>query len=454
MALRTQWGTAVVFGVSVVLVAVLVTLLMTPKYEAVALIQLMPRAGREVAVEEVVRSDVGGYMESRERARTQIQIILSRSVLQEVLEGYAALGMDDIPATPDGAMALSRKMVVQPRENTQLVEIGVVHENPVRAAALANLVAEVYSSFNLDARTDAARESQDWIEERIQASRGDLDGASDAVLEFKQEHDLVDIDEHVNGITSRLESLQAALGKSTTERVLLQSELDNYRRLLNNGEFLVLTGMFPGDSALDAMSRERAAIVVESAEILARYGEQHPEHQRAVERMTRVDALLEEAVTRNIEGVRSQVRTLERQEDRIQAELEEVKAELLERQRQQGAYEELKLDEERARKMYDTLKARVSEVELQAHSELNDVRIVDRAVPPTRPSSPNLPLNLAVALFIGFGGGIALAVGRYRFFSTSAPATTMVTGNFDPPGEENTNDSGQPPDAPGAAPHR
>jgi succinoglycan biosynthesis transport protein ExoP len=421
-ALLRYRGSALLFFALVVLAALLVTALTTRKYQATALIQLMPRAGSEVAVEEVVRSDVGGYMESRERARTQIQIILSRSVLERVLQQYAAQGFDDYSPDADGAFALSRAMTVQPRENTQLVEIGVAHEDPERAALLANLVAEVYSSFNLVVRTDAARESQGWIETRIDAARAQLDAASTATLAFRQLHDLVDIDEEVNGITARLESLQRALGETTTKRVLLQSELDNYASLARRGEFLVLAGMFPRDPTLDSMSRERAAIVVDSADVLSRYGEQHPEHQRAVERMARVDQLLEQAVKRNVDGVRSQVRTLSRQEESIDAELKAVKAELLERQRLQQDYAELEQQEERARKLYRSLETRVSEVELQAHSELNDVRIVDPAVTPTSPSTPNLQLNLAVAMFVGFLGGVALAVVRYRFTEVEPPA--------------------------------
>ncbi len=408
--------TAVVFFAAVVSMTLVGTLLSTPKFRAVALIHLMPRAGLEVAVEEVVRNDVGGYLEGQQRARTQIQIILSRSVLEEVLQTYRDLGYgEEFPTGPDAVNALSRILAVKPRENTQLVEIGVEHRDAERAAILANLIADVYSSFNLSSRTYAARDSKGWIDTRIRGAKEDMDAASTAALTFRQEHDLVDVEEGVNGVTARLNSLQAALGEATTQRVLLQSELDNYQRLLNRGEFLVLAGMFPADPTLDTMSRERASIVVESAEVLARYGENHPEHQRAVERMERVDSLLDEAVRRNIDGVRSQVRTLSRQEEQIAGELRTVKGELLERQRYQQQYEALKFDEERSRGLYDSLKARVTEVDLQAHSELNDVRIVDHAVAPTRPSSPNLPLNLAVAMMVGIFGGCGLAVIRHRF---------------------------------------
>ena len=419
-ALREQRTTLVAFFLAVVLATSVASLWTTPRYQAIALIQLMPRAGLEVAVEEVVRSDVAGYLEAQERARTQIQIIQSRSVLEKVIELYTELGYTDLPVGPVGAKTLGQNLVVQPRENTQLVEIRVEHEAAERAAVLANLVAEVYSSFNLDSRTDAARESKEWIDARIESARAEYDAASESARSFRREHDLVDVDEDVNGVTTRLASLQAALGEATTERVLLQSKLDNLVRLQRKQEYMVLAGMFPEDPTLETMSRERASIVVESAEVLARYGEQHPEHQRARERMQRVDALLEEAVRRNVEGVRSQVSLLVRQEEQIGGELQKVKAELLDRQRLQVEYAEIQKDEERARGLYDTLKSRVTEVDLQAGSRLNDVRIVDRAIAPRRPSSPNLKLNLAAAMLVGLFGGLALAILRLRFKARSS----------------------------------
>ena len=108
------------------------------------MIQLMPRAGTEVQVDAVVNLDNAGYMENRDRARTQIQIILSRSVRRTVVERYAEAGYDDLPPDDGGAGMLKDALSAGPREDTQLVEIRVTHRDPERAAVLANLVAQVY----------------------------------------------------------------------------------------------------------------------------------------------------------------------------------------------------------------------------------------------------------------------------------------------------------------------
>ncbi|GDX81682.1 chain-length determining protein [Deltaproteobacteria bacterium] len=415
--LAQQRWTFVAFVFAVMSTAIAATALTTRQYQAVAVVQLLPRAGREVEVNEVVKNDDGGYLESRDRARTQIQIILSRSVRAEVLVRYRAKGFEDIPDGEPGLEILRKSISAGPKEDTQLVEIGVMHESPQQAAILANLVVDVYCKANLDSRTDAARETQVWLDGRSGSYRTTLDEATEKVMAFKEQNNLVDVDETVDGISTRLTALETALGEATTQRVLLQSKLSEHRRLLASGQYEVLAGMFD-DPALQTMAREHATIVTEAASVLGRYGESHPEHQRAVEHIARVEALIADEVKRNVEGERSQVQTLEGQERHIGAEVALVKAELLAKQRLQEEYGQLKVEEDRARKVYSALGERGAEVDLQAGSLLNDVRVVDRAVPPTRPATPNVLLNLAAGMAVGVGGGLGLALLRHRLRDT------------------------------------
>ena len=407
--LQRQWRTIAACMGAAGVVALLGTALQDKQYEAVALIQLLPRAGQEVDLEEVVKLDEGGYLEGRDRARTQLQIIQSRKVRGEVARRYAALGHTDLGE--DGAEALEDMLSAGPREDTQLVEVRVLHTDPEQAAVLANLVAEVYWEGNLELRRDAARDARDWIEGQEQSTQDALKAASDAVLAFKAKHDLIDIDERVTETTARLESLQRASGDATTARVLLESQLAEHARLAKQGRFDVLAGMFD-DPGLVAMSREHAAIVTEAADVLARYGDKHPEHQRARQHIERVEGLIAQEVQRIIRGERAKLDTLRRQEQQLAAEVDAVKGALLDKQRLMEEYNRLKQDEQQARDLNATLSERGAEVDLQARTGLNDVRIVDPAVPPSRAARPRMLLNLVVAL--GMGGFVGLGLALYR----------------------------------------
>ncbi len=410
---RTFLGfvTAVVFGTLVASLAA------KKQYEAVAVIQLMPKAGQEMASNEVVNNDAAGYLEGRDRARTQIQIILSRSVRAEVVKRYNAEGYTDVPNTQDGIDALAKAISASPQEDTQLVEIGVLNPNPDHAAKLANILAEVYEEVNLNARNDAARSTEGWLGTQKTSAKAALDDATQKVLEFKQTHALQDADQKGDDVTSRLTALQAALGEATSQRVLLESKLYGHRRLLAKGDYDQLSAMFQ-DPALQAMAQQRANVMSQTADVLAQYGDQHPEHQKAVERIKNVEALIAQEVQRNVDGEASQVETLKSQEAALGDELTTVKNELLDRGKLQSEYDELKLAEDNARRVYDALGSRGADVALQANSQLNDVRIIDPAIAPTKAATPNIPLNVAMALAVGLAGGFALALLRHRLNET------------------------------------
>ena len=111
--------------------------------------------------------------------------MLSRSVREEVIRRYRSRGGTDMPEGDEGADQLLSSMEVAPREDTELVEVAVLHTNPESAAKLANLVTEVYAEANLDSRTDAARETRVWLEGKTGGYREALAAANARVIEFK-----------------------------------------------------------------------------------------------------------------------------------------------------------------------------------------------------------------------------------------------------------------------------
>lgn len=412
-ALRQERRIVATFFGAVVLAAAVGTALTPRQFTAASVIQLLPRAGAEIQLGEVQKGDDAGYMEASERARTQIQIIQSRSVRQEVLKRYAAEGGHDAEPDEAGLEKLGKALSVLPREDTQLVEISVVWRDPEDAARLANLMAEVYMDANLRSRTAPARSASEWLGDQTDDYKTQLDAATQSALQFKEENDLGDVDERVTALSARLDALAAAAGEATTQRVLWDTRVSQHDRLLRAGRYDVLSGMLD-DPGLQTMAKDRATVLTESADVLSRYGAQHPDYQRAQDRIQHIDATIAEQVHHAIEAERTQAQTLRGQEAQINAEIEKVKSELVAQQKLRASYDGLKADEERARNLYTSLGQRGAEVDLQAQTRLNDVRLIDEAVPPPAPSKPNVKLNLAVAAVIGLFGGVGLALLRHR----------------------------------------
>ncbi len=75
-------------------------------------------------------------------------------------------------------------------------------------------------------------------------------------------------------------------------------------------------------------------------------------------------------------------------------------------------YNGLKVEIQNKKTLLDSLLRRESETGVEARLKglrTSNIRVVDRARVPVRPSSPNKKRNLILALLLGLGGGVGLA---------------------------------------------
>ncbi len=409
--LRKQRNAIALFFCSVVLMTLIGGLVSTRQYRATALIHLTPRAGQELAVNEVVDFSSRGYFEIQQFYRTQIQIIQSRAVREEVLRRYSALGHTDLTVDDEGASQLYKMLSVIPEEQSQLIAISIAHEDPELAATLANLVSEVYTDKNLDARREASAGATEWLESQILEYADKVTEANTEIHEFKSASSMIDVDERLTTLESRIDALNSAYGQKTTESVLVQTTLAGHERLLTSGDYDQLTKLL-SSPLLDNAEHDLAAVEARHADLSARYGPLHPEIMRSQARLDSVHEAIRSEVRRIIDGERAHVDMVDSEVGSLGREIDAVKLEMLDYQRRAREYEVLRSELTRAEDMFGRLSRRLEEVSLSSQTQLNNVQLVDKALAPIKPYKPNIPMSLVVAAIVGLFGGIGLALLR------------------------------------------
>lgn len=409
--LRKQRSVIFLFLGTVLLTTLVGSLLRTKEYRATTTIHLSPRPGQEVTVNEVVDFNTRGYFEVQQFYRTQIQIILSRSVREAVVEAYQDLGYDDLILEEDGPNKLYGMMTVVPEEQSQLVAISVIHTDPAKAAILSDLIAKVYSRKNLSARQDASSGATQWLQGQLEEYEDNVASLQDELHAFKSSTNLVDIEEKLTTLSAKHTALNVAFGDKTTERVLLETSLSSQRALLDRGAFDELAHVLDSP-LLQTTSHDLAAAETHLADVSARYLPKHPEYRQAKARVDALESTLRTEVRRLVEGQEARLGVLTEEETSLQAEIAAVKEQMLDQQLKAARYDSLKSELERAEGFYDRLSQRLEEVSLSAQTQLNNVQILDRAQVPEAPYRPNIPMALAVASMVGGVGGVALALLR------------------------------------------
>jgi capsular exopolysaccharide synthesis family protein len=113
-----------------------------------------------------------------------------------------------------------------------------------------------------------------------------------------------------------------------------------------------------------------------------------------------------------VKGAYSEFQTALNRERSLEAEFNGQKSEAFKMNSSAVLYNGLKVEIQNKKTLLDSLLRRESETGVEARLKglrTSNIRVVDRAREPVRPSSPNKKRNLILALILGLGGGVGLA---------------------------------------------
>ncbi|HZS78094.1 MAG TPA: Wzz/FepE/Etk N-terminal domain-containing protein [Ktedonobacteraceae bacterium] len=178
--------------------AFIVSKLMTPLYQADAVVQVSVRSSSSQA-------DYNNLLASDQLVQTESQLATGTSVLREVASHYPGLTVD----------TLSKEVTSAPTLNTQLFTITVLDPSPSRAAALANDIATTL------------------IKQQAQVVQADNQHALQQI-----QQDLDSTQQQMNSIANRIAALQAN-GASPSQISVLQAKLNALQQHYNQWQTLL-----------------------------------------------------------------------------------------------------------------------------------------------------------------------------------------------------------------------
>ena len=155
---------------------------------------------------EVVSLGVGNYWSATEYLETQYRILRSRMVAGLVVTKLGLdkdldfLGLSEIEdpqaraeklAHIDAVAVLEKKVKIDPVQDSYVVFVKVRDRKPERAALIADTIATCYEEANLGRKTSGAIAAVVWLEIQSAELRTELEGAEDALLRFKRDHNIL-----------------------------------------------------------------------------------------------------------------------------------------------------------------------------------------------------------------------------------------------------------------------
>lgn len=406
-ALRTRWK--LVLGITLLVVAAvgLWSMRATPHYVASATV-LIDNAQPDPVTTQTASSDSSALL------GTQADIIRSALVSERVIEN---LKLDQNPeviarwrAATNGsgtlrdwlARGLLSGLQVLPGKNTNVLQISYSGTDPDFVALIANAFADAYVQTQLQLRVEPAKVYSQWYETRIRDVRQRLENAQARLTGFQRAQGLIGA-QKVDIEIARLTELSSQLSAAQAQAV------DSSSRASNNAGAspeVQMSGLVQG---LDSQIASKSAAMSQMRQI---YGPNHPALQSGEAELAALRGKRAEAVAAGAGSLQVASQAAAGREAGIRARLEQQRALVLKLSGVQDQVAVLQRDVDAAQAAFESVTQRLNSVRLQSEIPQTNASLLDRAVAPFYPASPNIPLRMVLAVLVGLmiGIGVALAI--------------------------------------------
>lgn len=436
---KWKWVVAGLIAGCIVL-GLVVTLLMSRQYTAIARLEI-DREKLEVTTGQGLESSDASR--DLEFYQTQYALLESRSLAERVSRRLKLASNERFfeahGATPEdgdifgGAATilsadqrverekqvqelLLKNISIRPLRGSALIDVAYTSSSPDLSTAIANAWSQEFIQASMDRRFSSATAARDYLESRLANLRTRLEESERNLVNYAAQKGIVTIvsggtagDPEVERtlVSTDLDTLNQTLAKATADRIAAES------RMRVGGGNLSFDAL--GNNAISGLRQKRGEVASEYARLSSQFEPGYPPLDALRQQVEALDASIQREEER-VRATRSTARSDEyrealRRESDLGARVDRLKADL-ETQRRAGIqYNIYKRDVDTNRELYNGLLQRYKEIGVAGVGAAN-ISIVDIAHLPEIPSSPNLPLNLALALLAGLvlSGGVVFAL--------------------------------------------
>ncbi len=429
----------VILGVTAacVILGLIVTLLMTPKFTATTSIEIL-REANQVTNFQGVERETG--IADQEFYQTQYSLLASKSLAERVAtqlrlvdnpEFFKQFGDGDdkkafqlvdgrYPASGRAerlrvaGTILSKNLTVTPTRFSRLVTIGFTSPNAALSAKVANAWAENFIQTNLERKVQATSYGRNLLQSQLGQFKERLDASQRQLVTYASEQQIINLPQAAgNGgqttersiVADDLAALNTVLGQATAERIQAEARYQNAGRAGASTEAL-------RNQAINSMRQRRAEFAADYQRLMVQFEPGYPAAQAIQTQIKQLDRSIAGEESRVSGSIQADYREAVDRERTLQAKVNQLKASYLDLRRRSIQYNIYQQEVDTNRALYDGLLQRFKEIGVAGGVGVNNISIVDQADIPQKPSSPRLLLNLVIALVAGLllGAGLAFAL--------------------------------------------
>jgi capsular exopolysaccharide synthesis family protein len=430
-------GAIVAVSLAMALVA---TLIETPRYTAITTIQINDSGDRVIGENDDQTAPRANLSDIDRFLKTQTDILRSRGLAIRVaqklkLQGNSAFyaAMEASPPRADTAPERAKDEVLDILESnmsatlphdSRIVTIAFSSADAKLSADIANAYSGEFIQANLQRKFDSSSYAREFVASQLAEAKQRVAQAERSLNAYARSAGLIragDAAGQTDAVagtggsvtTASLLQVNQAANQATAERVAAEGRWRAVRAvpLLSNQAVL-------GNGAVTSLLTHRATAQAELEQDLSRHLQDYPSVRDKSARVAQLNSEITEVAQSVRTAIHVEALAAQGTERALLAKLAALKLATLREQDQTVQYGLLKREADTARALYDGLLKRYNELNAAAGISSSNISIVDRADQPTAPTSPNLLRNLLIALIAGLGLATLAVFGKVQLDDT------------------------------------
>ncbi len=295
---------------------------------------------------------------------------------------------------------------VSPVEETRLVDVSYTSMHPVLAADVVNALVEEFITYSIETRYEATQQASEFLSEEIAKLREDLGAKERDLQRYGEEKKLLFLNKDESSVVTKFADVSSALTEAQVDRIKKESL---FREL--KGLSVDTLPQFINNPLIQGVKTSYTQTKNEYDEKIKVFKPDYPEMVKLKARLDSMKSELESEIRKAVDAGEADFRSAQKKEASLQNMLETQRTEVSRTDSNAILYNSLRIEVENMRDLLNNLTAKQNETLVSARLgglRTSNIKIIDRALVPGGPFTPDTKRNLLMALLVGLIGGLGL----------------------------------------------
>lgn len=310
------------------------------------------------------------------------------------------------PATVATIEAIKGAINVVRAGQAYVLNVSFTSADPVKAARLANAVADAYVVDKLDARFESAKRASSWLSDRLVELRKQLRESEEAVARFRADNNLAQSTQGATLNQDQLGQLNARLVAARAETAEKKTRVDILQKIESRGGNITALPDTMTTGAIADLRKQANEISRQEADLLARYSRNHPSVVNVHAQLSDIQRAIGVETQRLSANVRNDYELAKARQDAIEKTLREATGQADIDNTKAITLRELERNAAVNKSLFEDFLQRARVTQEQSTFEAREARVITPALPPGAPSSPKKMQALLTALLLGLVSGV------------------------------------------------